>query len=142
MNKLKMTLKELIELKPSLDNPIELNCGNGVYDKELSCIKVIGLLGDVVNIINAKGKADCYNISHLGMENYLSFIKEEELETLHECINDDGSIGFYFNNGNYPVFSEKRRSGVPRPNGLTRKTGRAITINSNYKIIEVINESK
>jgi len=53
MNKARMTVQELIDLKPSMDNPIELVCDNETYQNDLCKIKVIGVYKDRITVINS-----------------------------------------------------------------------------------------
>lgn len=57
MNKNRMTVEELRELKPSLSNPIELVCDDDYFTDIMKTIKVIGLHDGGFNLIDTMGRA-------------------------------------------------------------------------------------
>jgi len=111
MKKERMTLEELRELKPSLDNPIELVCDDGFYRFDFEEIKVIGItaLGRI-NLIASNGIAT--SLPNFYLEHYPSQKSQKNYETVYMCAYGVGSIALFFKDGYFVNFNIKAKSGV------------------------------
>lgn len=101
MNTARMSIQELIDLKPSMDNPIELVCDDGDYQNDLFRIKVIGIYKERVSIINNNEilSVICEN----ELEHYPSFNqpKKRNLEVFYEAIDQGGVVSFFNKSGSW-----------------------------------------
>ena len=97
MNKNRLTLKELKELKPSFENPIELVCDNGGYSGILKSIKVVGFHEEFIVYVNKSNKVN--SIDNLDLSNYSSF-KQEPVRKVTEVF-DVVAIGVTCNANKY-----------------------------------------
>lgn len=101
MNPNRMSIQELIDLKPSMDNPIELVCDDEYYKNELFRVKVTGIYKDMISIVNNK---DMLEIIHEdSLWHYPSFDqpKKRNLEVFYECIGYRGITRFLSQNGKF-----------------------------------------
>ena len=60
-----MTIEELKELKPTLDNPVELVCDDGFFTSSYYKIKVQGVNNEYVLIEDDKGDHGCLQLVQL-----------------------------------------------------------------------------
>lgn len=89
----RMSIEELLELKPSMENPIELTCDDGYYDGDLYKIKIIAAYGNDVCFIH-KGSLVVWVDNFL--YHYPSFKqpKKRNLEVFYEAIDQAGNVSF------------------------------------------------
>lgn len=120
MTRKPISIQELIDLKPSMDNPIELVCDDGDYQNDLFRIKVVGVYKERISVINNHDMLQIIYDSNL--KHYPSFNqpKKRNLEVFYE------SIGSFFTNeesyltmaNSGLVFAEELRTiFLPIPNG-------------------------
>lgn len=127
MKKARMTVKELKELKPSMENPIELVCDDGYCEKWHTSIKIVAVQRDMIAVIDVDGDLGTLGIGCLA--HYPSLKDEPKYETLYECVDRYGSIKILFSDGRFPLFNTKRKSDRTKNGALTRKTGRTFQLN-------------
>ena len=86
MNTARMSIQELIDLKPSMDNPIELVCDDGDYQNDLFRIKVVGVYKKRISVINNHDMLQIIYDSNL--KHYPSFDqpKKRNLEVFYEVL--------------------------------------------------------
>ena len=86
MNNKRMGIQELIDLKPSMDNPIELVCDDGDYQNDLFRIKVVGVYKKRISVINNHDMLQIIYDSNL--KHYPSFDqpKKRNLEVFYEVL--------------------------------------------------------
>lgn len=87
MNPNRMTMEELKSLNPSMENPIELVCDDGVYISLYSNVKVIGIYKDRAIIIDENDTINWLGEKHL--KHYPSLKNEprkpRSFGVLHVC---------------------------------------------------------
>lgn len=87
MNKNRMTLEEMRELKPSLENPVTLTCDDGYYIGEMKEIKVIAVGDKAVLIKDLSGMEVAFYRSEDFLKHYPSFKKEKKLVEGFKIVN-------------------------------------------------------
>ena len=134
MKKQRMTIEELRELNPTPESPVRLECDNGHWVSDLKIIDVIAVGKDQLLIINGNGRE--INVYSSLLEHYPSLKPEPKIETLYECLNDDGEPFFLFVDGRWPKFNVKQMSQTKYCDALTHKTGRTLKLNMDTWEIE------
>lgn len=129
-----MSIEELNALKPSFDNPVELECDDGRYTDNYLKIKVVGIYRDRLVCIDGCGNLDIKHVS--GLRHYPSKKQEPKIEILHEVFNDFGQRLLINEDGYYPIFSQKRFNSFANCEYLTRKTG--VTRKLNLDTFELV----
>lgn len=128
MKEQRMTIEELRELEEQGKLPVVLTlaeedqnhlCGN--HDE------VIAIRGTKVVCADVDG--DAFSLSFPELRHYKSLREEPKTEWLYECLAEMGGVEYFFSDGSYPIFENKRRSANQYPECIARKTGRKIKIN-------------
>ena len=86
MTRKSITIQELIDLKPSMDNPIELVCDDGDYDGMFSKIKVVAVYRNKICVIAKQD--NLYLLEMDDLHHYPSFDqpKKRNLEVFCEVL--------------------------------------------------------
>lgn len=87
MKKLRMTLEELIKLKPTYENPVELICDDGHFIGSMRKIKVVGVHNHRFSYIDEYN--DLSSIGCISLEHYPS-LKKGKKKKFYQFMYFDG----------------------------------------------------
>lgn len=107
---------------------------------EYSChfdltVMFVGNIGFMASFNNGNRTLEIYNTFN-ELIFYTEKKPEPKIEILYECLNNEGDLGYFFENGAYPSFNSKEKL-LPNNSILKYKTGKTLKLNmDNWELVK------
>ena len=117
-----LTIEEVIEFKPSMENPMVVECFDGYYSGSCKKVKIIAVYKGGYAFITEEDTLLTFSAGVL--YHYASLKQPKEKIALYRTIGNVGDLEVCDSNGLFPSFIDKKFEGGSRGNERIRKANR------------------